>query len=173
MHTAVDELNTFVKSIEDGGTGVQYKNTFVPNPEPFDIKINLTSFNNNPLSLHYIKHEKKCVKKDDLVELVEPSVRTLDQPAKYYQTGRMRGARPSLDDQLNIIRWCIGTHKTLLTHYKDIAERRSKLVHLWVAGDPKGNMYVKLCTTSGNTITSSNYNVSKSIGRGNDIRRRE
>ena len=38
----------------------------------------------------------------------------------------------------------MGTHKTLLTHYPAIGERRRKLVELWVADDSRGNTYDKL-----------------------------
>ena len=41
-YTPVDELDAFVKSIENGGSGTRYNNTFVSNPEPLDAKTNLT-----------------------------------------------------------------------------------------------------------------------------------
>ena len=68
------------------------------------------------------------MKTDDRIELTGPSPLSLVQPAKYYHTGKVNGF-PSLDDQLNIARFCVGTHRTLLNHYpKEIGERRRELV---------------------------------------------
>ena len=143
-YSAVDELNGFVSSIENGGVGVRSRGTYVSNPAPFDIKINLSEFVSNRLRCNYIQFTgDKSLKRDNIYELTEPSPRALVQPAKYYHTGKVNGC-PSLDDQLNIARFCMGTHKTLLNHYPKIGERRRELVELWVAGDSRGNAYDKL-----------------------------
>jgi len=110
-YTPVDELDTFVKSIENGGSGAKYNNTFVANPEPFDAKTNLTDFTRqNRLRLNYIPYTgNKALKK---VQLTEPSADALALPAKFYHTGKASGC-PSLDDQLNAARYAMGTHQAL------------------------------------------------------------
>ena len=157
-YSAVDELNGFVSSIENGGEGVRSHGTFVANPKPFDAKIKLSDFVTNRLRCNYIQYTGMKVKTEDRTELTGPSPLSLVQPAKYYNTGKVND-RPSLDDQLNIARFCVGTHKTLLTHYPAIGERRRKLVELWVAGDPRGNAYEKLDLPMLATAFSKHWDV--------------
>ena len=142
-YSAVDELNGFVSSIENGGMGVRSRGTYVSNPAPFDAKIKLSDFVTNRLRCNYIQHTGTKVKTEDRIELAGPSPQSLVQPAKYYHTGKVNGF-PSLDDQLNIARFCVGTHRTLLNHYPAIGKRRRELVEFWVAGDSRGNAYEKL-----------------------------
>jgi len=141
--SGVDELNGFVDCIEKGGSGARYNGTFVSNPAPFDTPIKLSEWTTNRLRCNYSKFVgDKSLKKEEIYELTEPSPRSLVQPAKYYSFGKVNG-RPSLEDQLNIARWCMGTHKTLLTHWPGIGKRRRDLVALWVAGDSRGDSYEK------------------------------
>ena len=105
-YSAVDELNGFVSSIENGGMGVRSRGTYVSNPAPFDAKIKLSDFVTNQLRCNYIQHTGTKVKTEDRIELAGPSPQSLVQPAKYYHTGKVNGF-PSLDDQLNIARFCV------------------------------------------------------------------
>mmetsp|Transcript_18498 Transcript_18498/g.44528 ORF Transcript_18498/g.44528 Transcript_18498/m.44528 type:complete len:212 (-) Transcript_18498:238-873(-) len=157
-YTAVDELDTFVSSIENGGTGVRSNSTYRPNPKPFNVRTKLSDFKNNPVNLHYVKYTGF---KGKHIELSEPSSLALCQPAKFYQTGRVKdGVATSLHDQLNIARWCMGTHQALSQpKYQDIGKRRRELVGHWVAGDPKGNLYQKLDLPILATVLSQYWDV--------------
>lgn len=100
-YTAVDELDTFVSIIENGGTGVRSDSSYRPNPELFNVRTKLSDFKNNPVNLHYIV--KYTGFKGKHIELSEPSSLALCQPAKFYQTGRVKDdVATSLYDQLNI-----------------------------------------------------------------------
>ena len=77
-YSAVDELNGFVSSIENGGVGVRSHGTFVANPKPFDAKIKLSDFATNRLRCNYIQYTGNKQKAEDRIELTGPS-----PPAKY------------------------------------------------------------------------------------------
>ena len=140
----VDVLNGFVDSIRDGGSGVRSHNTYRPNPAPFNVKIDLSVMATNRLRCNYVIHAgNKAIKKEDVVELTGPSPLSLSQPAKFYHTGKVNGL-PSLKDQLDIARYCIGTHKFFDTSCQEMGKRRRELVELWIAGDPKGRRYEQL-----------------------------
>mmetsp|Transcript_18494 Transcript_18494/g.44517 ORF Transcript_18494/g.44517 Transcript_18494/m.44517 type:complete len:191 (-) Transcript_18494:238-810(-) len=129
-----------------------------PNPKPFNVRTKLSDFKNNPVNLHYVKYTGF---KGKHIELSEPSSLALCQPAKFYQTGRVKdGVATSLHDQLNIARWCMGTHQALSQpKYQDIGKRRRELVGHWVAGDPKGNLYQKLDLPILATVLSQYWDV--------------
>ena len=71
-YSAVDELNGFVSSIENGGEGVRSHGTFVANPKPFDAKIKLSDFVTNRLRCNYIQYTGMKVKTEDRTELTGP-----------------------------------------------------------------------------------------------------
>mmetsp|Transcript_5454 Transcript_5454/g.7882 ORF Transcript_5454/g.7882 Transcript_5454/m.7882 type:complete len:149 (-) Transcript_5454:207-653(-) len=53
------ELEGWVKCVREGGSGAKFKNTFQPNPEPYNVKIDLADLSaDNSLNLHY--QEIRC-----------------------------------------------------------------------------------------------------------------
>ena len=53
LDISVDHLGSFVKCIESGGIGKKRDDSWIPNPEPYDTRIDLTSRSDNILNLHY------------------------------------------------------------------------------------------------------------------------
>ena len=83
--SSAEELDTFIVSVRKGGSGAAYNNTYEPNPEPHNVKINLESEEDNILNLHYTKKNYRGSKE----ELDQPSLAAIDSKAKYFQFGKL------------------------------------------------------------------------------------
>ena len=119
------ELEGFVKCVREGGSGAKSKNTFTPNPVPYNFKIDLTDLNtDNTLYLHYQDIRCNTTPKADVAE----DVRSLFTSARYYFVGTSESCLSvSLQAELDIARFVVGEHKDLYKTYKEIGERRRKL----------------------------------------------
>ena len=127
-----EELIEFLGRISNGGTGVRRNGTFTANPDPFGSPINLKDTSlDNALSLH--SETYRVALSSNSEALSEPSVRVLNESGVFFRSGRVRNIRsiPTLKQQLDIARWCVGTHQTLIRNYPKIAKRRQEIVEYW------------------------------------------
>ena len=134
------DLEGWVKCVREGGSGAKFKNTFQPNPEPYNVKIDLADLSaDNSLNLHY--QEIRC----NATPKVDGEV-SLYSFARYYFVGASKSClSTSLKTQIDIARYAVGVHNELLNNeeYKPIGERRRKLWRHWINGDREGDKYTK------------------------------
>jgi len=126
----IEELQGWVKCVREGGSGAVSNNTFVANPAPYNIKIDLSDLSaNNTLNPHY----------QDTKSLA------LFCPARYYFIGTSESCRStSLKTEIDIARYVVGEHKDLRSNaYKLISDRRKRLWRQWMNGDKEGDHYTK------------------------------
>ena len=78
------DLEGWVKCVREGGSGAKSKNTFQPNPAPYNVKINFADLSaDNILNLHY--QENRC----NAIPKVNGEVWSLYSFARYYFVGML------------------------------------------------------------------------------------
>ncbi len=126
-----------------GCSGAKSKNTFKPNPSPYNVKPDLADLSaDNTLNLHY--QENRC----NTIPKVNEEVLPLYRLARYYFVGTSDSCQStSLKTEISIARYFVGVHKELLNNedYKQIGECewRRKLWRQWMNGDKEGDEYAK------------------------------
>jgi len=69
LEISIDDLEGWVKSVREGGSGAVSDNTFVANPAPYNVKIDLSDLSaDNSLNLHYQDKKRYISPMRDLVE---------------------------------------------------------------------------------------------------------
>ena len=138
---SLGEANGFIRCIENEGTGSKPDNTWRPNPAPFITKHDLNNHNcDNPLNLYYTDMGDKNT---SLNHLSEPSVVVLEQGSRYIRLGRVSGRNKevTVKVQKEIVKFVIGTHKTLTQHYPEVAKFRKESWRSWVDGGENHDMF--------------------------------
>ena len=127
----VDVLEGWMKCVRNGGSGAVSQNNFIPNPAPYNAKIDLTDLSkDNTFNLHYILN--RCN---------SSTPKKLFRDAKYYFIGSAESCRlASLGTEIDIARYVVGEHKDLRM-FADIGERRRRLWRSWICGDKEGDEY--------------------------------
>jgi len=78
------DLEGWVKCVREEGSGAKSKNTFQPNPAPYNVKINFADLSaDNILNLHY--QENRC----NAIPKVNGEVWSLYSFARYYFVGML------------------------------------------------------------------------------------
>jgi len=139
----VEEVNGFIKCIEDGGTGSKTDGLWSSNPAPFKGVVNLKKeVEDNILNMHYTDTGNKAI---DSVHLDEPSVASLEQGGvcRYIRLGRVRSRNKEITVKLQreIAKFVVGTHKTLTQFYPDDGEFRKKAWRNWIDGGENSDTY--------------------------------
>ena len=134
LQISIDEAYEFVLRIQNGGTGVRKDGSWAANPAPYDRKIDLTKHEDNALNLHVVDTGHAI---SEGSEFQEPSPPCVECCGRYVRLGRVRtlnkGITPKV--QRKIVRYVLGTHKTLSQFYPKIAKRRKKTWRRWIEGD--------------------------------------
>jgi len=106
------ELEGWVKCVREGGLGTKSKNTFKPNPPPYNAKIDLADLSaDNILDLYYQEIRSKTVPKSNR------EVWSLFGFHRYYFIGTSESCRStSLMTQIDIARYVVGVHMELLNN---------------------------------------------------------
>ena len=69
LEISIDDLEGWVKSVREGGSGAVSDNTFVANPAPYNVKIDLSDLSaDNSLNLHYQDKKRYISPMRDLIE---------------------------------------------------------------------------------------------------------
>ena len=104
------DLEGWVKWVREGGSGAKSKNTFQPNPAPYNVKIDLADLSaDNILNLPYQESRRNTIPK------VNGEVLSLYSFAIYYFVGTSESCRStSLNTEIDIARYVVGVHKELL-----------------------------------------------------------
>lgn len=94
----VEELDGWIKCVRGGGSGAVSKNNFIPNPVPYNVKIDLTDLSkDNTFNLHYILN--RCNSSTP----TNDEVAVLFRDAKYYFIGSAESCRlASLGTEIDI-----------------------------------------------------------------------
>ena len=134
----IEELQGWVKCVREGGSGAVSNNTFLANPAPHNVKIDLSDLlADNTLNLHYQDTKSNTPKTIGILVLF--------RPARYYFIGTSESCRStSLKTEIDIARYVVGEHKELKNNaYKLIGDRRKRLWRQWMNGDKEGDDYTK------------------------------
>ena len=126
----VAETNGFIKCIEKGGTGTKTDDKWKANPAPYNKQIDLSAMTGNSLNLHVTRKAK-----GEPNTIPVPSVVTLDKNTQFVWLGKNRvqnnnGITPKI--QIEIVKYVIGTHQTLIQSYPDWAKFRQENWRKWI-----------------------------------------
>ena len=143
LRISTEELNEFIARIQSGGSGVKKDGTWLANPAPYDLKIDLTKHEDNSLNLHLVDLGKKHLCGS---EFPEPTPAIVESTCKYFRLGNMRSINKHVTAkvQREIARYMMGTHQTLVQHWPVDGERRRRTWRLWVAGETGGDLFHKV-----------------------------
>ena len=121
LDLTVDQVEAFFKCIENGGSGVRKDGTWKANPKPFNTKTNLSSNEENRLNLHCYATGRKGAP----YLFGEPSPNAVDYDSKYIYLGMVAKRRQeiTLSIQRDIVKYIVGTHKTLTRSSQVLALR--------------------------------------------------
>ena len=136
------ELDSFILRVEKGGSGSKIDNTWVDNPDPYNVGIDLRTLStDNTISLHYFLWGRKAIP----ANLVDPSKDVLCQSGRWFAIGKHNADSKliKLSDQVEVIQYVVGVHKAL-DEYKVIKQRRQEQWKYWATGDSRGNDF-QLC----------------------------
>ena len=133
----VAETNGCIKCIEKGGTGVKTDDKWKANPAPYNKQIDLSAMTGNSLNLHVTRKAK-----GEPNTIPVPSVVTLDKNTQFVWLGKNRvqnnnGITPKI--QIEIVKYVIGTHQTLIQSYPDclvtLMKRMERLMMMMCVDD--------------------------------------
>ena len=136
-----NELEEFLAAVQKGGQGIKSKETWSKNAPPFDTPIDLEDESKeNLLNLHKQAIGKKG--KSDVAS-ASPSESAVDERCEYCLVGSMARHDSAIKPkaQREIVFWVVGTHKTLVKHYPDLAKERQKIWKSWVNGEENAALY--------------------------------
>jgi hypothetical protein len=133
LEITVEEAYGFFKAIEKGGTGIKSDDTWVPNPAPYNVKINLAKPEDNALNLYCVDNGDK---NGSGVVFSEPSLDILSQGSRYVRPGKASRQNRDVTVKLQreVIKYVIGTHQTLLQYYPAVAKFRQDNWRNWIEG---------------------------------------
>ena len=107
LDISLEEANGFITCIEKGGTGNKKDGLWKFNPKAFSAKIDLTQNKDNLLNFHYTDLRNKCRQKI----------------CRFVCLGKIivQNKHITVRVQTEIVKFVMGTHKTLTNHYPEWA----------------------------------------------------